>query len=60
MAKAKRNKVLYSLYLEPAQVDKLEDLATRTRITKAVLLREAVDDLFTKHGLNKPPKRGRS
>jgi len=45
----KRNKVLTSLYLEPGQVEALDRLAVQTRIPKAVLLREAVDDLFAKH-----------
>jgi hypothetical protein len=41
---------LQSLYLEPEKADLLDALATETRIAKAVLLREAVDDLLTKHG----------
>jgi predicted transcriptional regulator len=38
-----------SLYLEPEVAKRLDALAERTRIPKAVLLREAVDDLLTKH-----------
>ena len=49
-----RNKVLQSLYLEPEQAKLLDEIATETRIPKAVLLREAVDDLFGKY---KKPKR---
>jgi hypothetical protein len=55
--KAKRNKLLQSLYLEPAKSDLLDELATETRIAKAVLLREAVDDLLTKYKKLKAPKR---
>ena len=49
MVKAKRNKSMQSLYLEPDRADALDALAARTRIPKAVLLREAVDDLLVKH-----------
>lgn len=45
----KRNKLLQSLYLEPGQADALDRLASASRIAKAVLLREAVDDLLAKH-----------
>lgn len=38
-----------SLYLEPEAAKRLDALAERTRIPKAVLLREAVDDLLAKH-----------
>lgn len=38
------------IYLEPEKAEILDGLATETRIPKAVLLREAVDDLLTKHG----------
>jgi predicted DNA-binding protein len=38
-----------SIYLEPEAAQRLDDLASRTRIPKAVLLREAVDDLLLKH-----------
>jgi len=40
-----------ALYLEPEKAQQLDDLARRTRIPKAVLLREAVDDLLLKHGV---------
>jgi len=46
----KRNKTLQSLYLEPEQSRLLDELAAETRVPKAVLLREAVDDLLSKHG----------
>jgi hypothetical protein len=40
---------LQSLYLEPQKAALLDALAGQTRIPKAVLLREAVDDLLIKH-----------
>jgi predicted DNA-binding protein len=40
---------LQSLYLEPKKAELLDSLAGETRIPKAVLLREAVDDLLIKH-----------
>ncbi|MGH8241424.1 MAG: ribbon-helix-helix domain-containing protein, partial [Steroidobacteraceae bacterium] len=45
----KRNLHVQSIYLEPAKAKQLDELAERTRIPKAVLLREAVDDLLKKH-----------
>jgi len=55
-----RLKTLQSLYLEPLQAKKLDALAARTRIPKAVLLREAVSDLLAKHAssLGAARKRG--
>jgi predicted transcriptional regulator len=45
-----------SIYLEPERAELLDLLASETRIVKAVLLREAVDDLLVKYGkLKKPP-----
>jgi hypothetical protein len=44
-----RNLRLQSLYLEPSKAELLDSLAGETRIPKAVLLREAVDDLLIKH-----------
>jgi len=43
---ATRNKHLQSLYLEPEKAKLLDELAAETRIAKAILLREAVDDLL--------------
>jgi hypothetical protein len=37
------------ILLEPGQAALLEELAAETRIAKQVLLREAVDDLLSKH-----------
>jgi hypothetical protein len=39
-----------ALYLAPDKAKLLDQLSSETRIPKAVLLREAVDDLLTKHG----------
>ena len=58
MAKAaKRNYAQQPLYLEPGKAELLDELSGTTRIPKAVLLREAVDDLLVKHGLMKASKR---
>jgi hypothetical protein len=52
-----RNMQMQTIYLEPVKAGLLEELSDSTRIPKAVLLREAVDDLLTKHGkLKKPPR----
>jgi hypothetical protein len=56
-AKTKRVKQLQSVYLEPAKSALLDELAGETRIAKAVLLREAVDDLLVKYKKLKLPKR---
>jgi predicted DNA-binding protein len=39
---------MQTIYLEPENAEALEALSTQTRIPKAVLLREAVDDLQVK------------
>jgi predicted DNA-binding protein len=50
-----------ALYLEHDRAQQLDQLAQQTRIPKAVLLREAVDDLLVKHkvlkasDLKRPP-----
>lgn len=54
---ASRMKHVQSLYLEPDKAKLLDQLADETRIPKAVLLREAIDDLLIKHKVLKPPKR---
>jgi predicted transcriptional regulator len=46
-----------SIYLEREKAALLDELADRSRIPKAVLLREAVDDLLIKHKVLKAPKR---
>lgn len=50
---APRNLHQQPLYLEPEKAELLARLAGKTRIPKQVLLREAVDDLLTKHGVLK-------
>jgi hypothetical protein len=45
------------LYLDHDKAALLEQLSAQTRIAKAVLLREAVDDLLVKYRLLKLPKR---
>lgn len=53
----KTTKHQQALYLEHDRAELLDQLAAQTRIAKAVLLREAVDDLLVKYKLLKPPKR---
>ncbi len=53
---APRRLGLQSLYLEPQKAELLDALAAETRIPKAVLLREAVDDLLVKYKKLKKPK----
>lgn len=55
--KPNRTKRSQPLYLEPEKADLLDVLAAESRIPKAVLLREAVDDLLVKHKVLKAPKR---
>ena len=52
-----RNLRMQTIYLEPEQADLLDSLAKESRIPKAVLLREAVNDLLIKHGALKKAKR---
>ena len=52
-----RKKHMQPLYLEPDRAVMLDELSEATRIAKAVLLREAVDDLLVKHKKLKVPKR---
>jgi hypothetical protein len=54
---AKRDLHQQSLYLEPEKAEILDQLAAETRIPKAVLLREAVDDLLVKFKKMKPLRR---
>jgi predicted DNA-binding protein len=46
----KGNRVLASIYLDPAEYESLKSLSKRTRVPMAAYLREAVDDLLAKHG----------
>ena len=43
--------------LDADKLDDLNELAARTRIPRSVLMREAVDDLLTKHEPKKFKKR---
>ncbi|MEZ5566495.1 MAG: ribbon-helix-helix domain-containing protein [Gammaproteobacteria bacterium] len=45
-----------TLYLDPEKFELLQHLAKDTRIPRAELLREAVDDLLTKHGATRKSK----
>lgn len=51
-----RQKHMQTIYLDPDRAELLDKLAAETRIPKAVLLREAVDDLLVKYKRLKPPK----
>jgi predicted transcriptional regulator len=53
----KRLKILQSLYLDPDRTAMLDELAADMRLPKAILLREAVDDLLVKYRMLKPNKR---
>ena len=44
-----RLKIMQSLYLESDRTKLLDQLATEARLPKAILLREAVDDLLVKY-----------
>ena len=55
-----RKKDLQSLYLEPDRAELLDSLAATSRIPKAVLLREAVDDLLVKHKVLRAPRKPKS
>ena len=46
------------LYLDPDKAELLDLLSARSRVPKAVLLREAVDDLLTKHKWMQQPTLG--
>jgi hypothetical protein len=46
-----------TIYLEPEKFEMLVTLAKTTRIPRAELEREAIDDLLVKHKVFKPPKR---
>ncbi|MGE0444948.1 MAG: ribbon-helix-helix domain-containing protein [Vicinamibacterales bacterium] len=56
---ATRRKHAQPLYLDPDKAELLDRLAAETRIPKAVLLREAVDDLLTKHKMLRPARKSK-
>jgi hypothetical protein len=45
-----------TIYLDPAKFELLAALAKSTRIPRAELAREAIDDLLIKFKVLKPPK----
>lgn len=45
------------MYLDAEKLALLDKLSARTRIPKAALVREAIDDLLVKHKVLKAPKR---
>jgi hypothetical protein len=55
MGKTKRHQ--QALYLDHDKAKLLDELAKETKIPRAVLLRDAVDDLLIKFKKLKPPKR---
>jgi len=55
MGKTKRHQ--QALYLDHEKAALLDELARESRIARAILLREAVDDLLIKFKKLKPPKR---
>jgi hypothetical protein len=57
MGKTKRT--FETIYLDPEKLDLLKKLATDTRIPRAVLAREAIDDLLLKYKVLKAPKGGK-
>jgi len=57
VAKAKRDLVQQSIYLEPEKAALLATLSHTTLIPKAVLLRKAVDALLEVNGLLVKPRR---
>jgi predicted DNA-binding protein len=57
MAATKRLKNAQMIYLEHLRAEQLEALAAKAALPKAVLLREAVDDLLVKYKVLKPTKR---
>ena len=55
MGKTKRHQ--QALYLDLEEAALLNELAKETKIPRAVLLRDAVDDLLVKFKKLKPPRR---
>lgn len=49
-----------AIYLDHDKAELLNELSAETRIPKAVLMREAIDDLLVKHGMLKPPSKSTS
>lgn len=55
----KTTRVRDTLYIDAEKFERLQALAKTTRIPRAELLREAVDDLLVKHGALKGTKKKR-
>ena len=55
-----RQKHMQTIYLEPDRATLLDTLSSETRIPKAVLLREAVDDLLVKYKKLRASRRRKS
>jgi hypothetical protein len=58
--KAKRTMHMQSLYLEPENAELLDKLSEQSKIPKAVLLREGVEDLLVRYKVKEPAKGGKS
>lgn len=54
MATMKGKRVLTSLYLDPPVHEALNQLSAKTRVPKAVYLREAIEDLLVKYDVKVP------
>jgi hypothetical protein len=59
MATMRGNRVLTSLYVDPAVHDALKRLSAESRIPIAAYLREAVDDLLKKYKMAPARRAGR-
>jgi hypothetical protein len=46
-----------TIYIDHEKFDALVELSKRSRIPRAALWREALDDLLAKHGVTKVPRR---
>ena len=55
MGKTKRK--IETIYIDDEKFEQLKQLARMTRIPRAVLWREALDDLLIKHGVPKENQR---
>jgi Ribbon-helix-helix domain len=55
----KTKRAIESLYLDQDKLALLKKLAADTRIPRAVLAREAIDDLLIKYKVLKAPKGGK-
>jgi predicted DNA-binding protein len=53
----KRKKTTQSIYLEYDKTALLDELSAETRIPKAALMREAIDDLLVKHKKLRAPRK---